>query len=245
MSRYEIIGGYWIDLVPAFLHGDNFMLQGVRYAGRVLMQNKGWTAMVVLTLAVGIGANAAIFTGINAALLRKLPIDNPDNVIRFRYVGKNDMVTNSSEYGYRPDNVRGTFSYPMYEQFRKNNQTLTDIAASAPAGGVNLVVDGHAEIASAFLASGNSFGLLGIKAALGRTLISDDDRAGAASAAVISHGYWTRRFGGNPNAVERLYKPTTFPSRLSECSLPNLQALKEPSAAHPIFPFRWHSILNS
>src|SRR5262249_35849983 len=196
--------GHWIHLVPAFIQGDKFMLQDVRYAGRVLMQNKGWTMMVVLTLAIGIGANAAIFTGINAALVRKLQIENPDNVIRFRYVGKNDMVTNSSEYGYWPDNVRGTFSYPMYEQFLKNNQTLTDIAASAPAGSVNLVVDGHAEIASAFLATGNFHGLLGIKAALGRTLMSDDDRPGAAPAAVISHGYWARRFGSNHNVVGKL-----------------------------------------
>ena len=89
------------------------MLQDVRYAGRILMQNKGWTVVVVLTLALGIGANGAIFSWINAALLRKLPIENPDNLIRFRYVGKNDMVTSSSEYGYMPDNVRGTFSYPM------------------------------------------------------------------------------------------------------------------------------------
>jgi len=180
------------------------MLQDVRYAGRILMQNKGWTVVVVLTLALGIGANGAIFSWINAALLRKLPIENPDNLIRFRNVGKNDMVTSSSEYGYMPDNVRSTFSYPMFEQSRQNNQTLTDIAASAPNGNVNLVLDGHAEIASAFLVSANFYGLLGIKAAFGRTLISDDDRPGAAPAAVISYGYWARRFGSNPNAVGKI-----------------------------------------
>ncbi len=138
------------------------------------MQNKGWTVVVVLTLALGTGANGAIFSWINAALLRKLPIENPDNLIRFRYVGKNDMVTSSSEYGYMPDNVRSTFSYPMFEQSRQNNQTLTDIAASAPNGNVNLVLDGHAEIASAFLVSANFYGLLGIKAAFGRTLIAHE-----------------------------------------------------------------------
>lgn len=177
----------------------------IRYACRVLMQNKAWTVTVVLTLALGIGANGAIFSWINVAMLRKLPIENPDDVIRFRHVGKNDMATLSSEYGYMPDNVRGGFSYPMYEQFRQNNQTLIDIAASAPvAGNVNLVVDGQAEIVSAFLASANFYELLGIKAALGRILIADDDRPAAVPAAVISYGYWERRFGSNPNAVGKI-----------------------------------------
>src|SRR5437868_2639855 len=124
------------------------MLQDVRYAGRVLLQNKGWTLMVVLSLALGIGANAAIFSSINAALLRKLALENPDSLVRFRYVGKNDMLTSSSEYGYLPKDTGSTFSYPMYEQLRKNNQTLTDLVASAPINNVNLVVDGQSELAS-------------------------------------------------------------------------------------------------
>jgi predicted permease len=180
------------------------MLQDVRYAGRVLVQNKGWTLMVVLSLALGIGANAAIFSGINAALLRKLPVDDPDHLVRFRYVGKNDMATSSSEYGYLPKDVRGTFSYPMYEQMLKNNQTLTDLIASAPQGNVNLVLDGQAELASAFISSGNFYPVLGIKAMLGRTLLPDDDKPGAPPAAVISHGYWVRRFGGSPNVVGKV-----------------------------------------
>lgn len=73
------------------------MLQDLRYAARVLLQSKGWTVVVVLSLALGIGANASIFSGINAALLRKLPVENPDDLVRLQYVDENDMVTSSSE----------------------------------------------------------------------------------------------------------------------------------------------------
>src|SRR5262245_21355868 len=124
------------------------MLQDLRYAVRVLLQSKGWTAMVILSLALGSGANAAIFSGINGLLLRKVPVENPDNLVRLRWTGKNDAVTNSSDYGYvEQENgqpVRTTFSYPMYQEFQKNNQTTTAFLAGAPMGSINLVADGHA-----------------------------------------------------------------------------------------------------
>src|SRR5262245_56386821 len=103
------------------------MLRDLRYAGRVLLQSKLWTTMVVLSLGLGIGANAAIFSSINGLLLRKVSIENPDELVRLQYVGKNDVVTSSSGYGYlAKDNgldTRATFSYPMYQQFLKDNRT--------------------------------------------------------------------------------------------------------------------------
>ena len=94
------------------------MLKDLRHAVRMLLNNKGWTAVVVLSLALGIGANTAIFSAVNAMLLTKLPVKNPDSLVRLRWVGPNDMVTSSSEYGYVPnapngDRMRATFSYPM------------------------------------------------------------------------------------------------------------------------------------
>jgi len=182
------------------------MLRDLRLAARMLLQSKAWTTVVVLSLALGIGANTALFSAINGLLLKKLPVADPDTLVRLRYAGRNQMATDSSSYGFTaPDGrgrqVRPTFSYPMYLQFRADNRTMTDLFACAPFGRVNVVVDGRAEIATGFISSGNYYQVLGAKARLGRTITPDDDRPTAAPVAVISHKYWMARFGGSPNAV--------------------------------------------
>src|SRR5262245_25581748 len=166
------------------------MLNDLRYAARMLLHTKGWTLVVVVSLALGIGANTAIFSALNALLLRQIPVADPDTLVRLRYSGRNDMATSRSDYGStRPDatgqSMRTTFSYPMYQQFVKDNQTLTDLFACAPAGRVNVVVNGQAELATAFLLTGNYYRVLGINARMGRTIVSDDDRSDAPPVAVI------------------------------------------------------------
>ena len=128
------------------------MLKDLRHAVRMLLHAKGWTAVVILSLALGIGANTAIFSGVNALLLTEIPVEDPDTLVRLRWGGRNDMVTNSSDYGFSNkgadgQNVRTTFSYPMYQQFLADNQTMSELMAFAPFGRVNVVVDGQAEIA--------------------------------------------------------------------------------------------------
>jgi hypothetical protein len=141
------------------------MLQDVRYALRVLWQSKGWTAMVVLSLALGIGANTALFSAINGLVLRELPVEDPDSLVRLTRVGRNEMANSTSDYGtltrQNDEDTRASFSYPMYQQLLKDNQTMIDLVAGAPLGSVNVVVDGQAEIASAYIASGNFHRLLG------------------------------------------------------------------------------------
>ena len=157
------------------------MLKDLRHGLRTLMQAKGWTAVVVLSLALGIGANAALFSAVNGLLLTKVPVKDPDTLVRLRFVGRNDMSTSSSDYGsidrarYGGVNVRTTFSYPMYQQFLADNKTMSDVLACAPYGRLNVVVDGQAELASAFISSGNYYQLLGVSARLGRTILPDDD----------------------------------------------------------------------
>ena len=110
------------------------MLKDLRHGVRVLMQARGWTAVVVLSLAVGIGANTAIFSAVNGILLRKLAVHDPDSLVRLRTAGRNDMVTDASDYGFTADSslgpVRTTFSYPMYQHFREANQTMVDLAGT-------------------------------------------------------------------------------------------------------------------
>src|SRR5690349_16793446 len=109
------------------------MLKDLLYGLRMLMQAKAWTAVVVLSLALGIGANTAIFSALNAMLLTKVPVQDPDSLVRLRFVGRNQMSTSSSDYGYtQPVNgetVRTTFSYALYQQFVKDNQTMSDLFA--------------------------------------------------------------------------------------------------------------------
>ena len=132
------------------------MWKDLRYGLRMLLTAKGWAAVVVISLALGIGANTAIFSAMNGLLLTQIPVQDPDTLVRLRFVGRNQMATSSSDYGFTRqvggEHMRTTFSYAMYQQFVKDNQTLTDLFACAPSGRVNVVVNGQAELATAFLA---------------------------------------------------------------------------------------------
>src|SRR6266567_473458 len=166
----------------------------------MLIHARGWTTVVVLSLALGIGANTALFSAVDGMLLTKIPVRDPDTLVRFRWAGRNDMVTSSSDYGSvakDPDGltVRTTFSYPMYRQFVTDNRTLIDLLACAPNGRVNVVVDGQAELATSFILSGNYYQMLGVRPRLGRTIAPDDDRPTAPPVAMISSTYWHSRFG--------------------------------------------------
>src|SRR5262249_40046905 len=167
--------------------------------------------VVVLSLALGIGANTALFSAMNGMLLTRVPVKDPDSLVRFVFWGRNDMVNSSSGYGSNnktPDGqeVRASFSYPMYQQFVADNRTMTDLFACAPQGRMHVVVQGQAELSSAFLASRNYFQVLVVSARLGRTIVPDDDRPAATPVAVISSKYWHTRFGTDPNVVGRSIK---------------------------------------
>ena len=182
----------------------------------MLLQAKGWTAVVLASLALGIGANTALFSAINGLLLKKLPVDDPDTLVRFRSAGPNQMRTDVLVYGFTAPDAKGrqvepTFSYPMYLQFLADNRTLSDLVACAPLGRVNIVVNGQADIASAFVSSGNYYRVLGATARLGRTITPDDDRPTAAPVALISHKYWMSRFGGSPAVVGALAHVNNVP----------------------------------
>ena len=195
----------------------------------MLLHSKGWTAVVLLSLALGIGANTAIFSAVNGLLLTQIPVKDPSTLVRLKWTGRNDMVTSSSDYGFStpgPDgqNTRSTFSFPMFQQFvaaasatnesdvataslavadrrRRDNRTLSEMVACAPYGRVNVVVDGQAEIATAFISTGNYYRMLGVQARIGRTIVPDDDKPDAPPVAVISSKYWHTRFTTDPAVV--------------------------------------------
>lgn len=182
------------------------MLRDVQHALRILWQTKGWTAIVLLSLALGIGVNTTLFSAINGLLLKTLAVHEPENLVRFRWTGDNQMATSRSSYGYMEPTAMGqrvmpTFSYRVFEELQKANQSLSGMFACVPGGRVNVVTDGHAELASAFLATGSYFQVLRVPAFIGRTLLPDDDRPDAPPVGMLSYGYWERRFGSDPGVI--------------------------------------------
>ena len=177
--------------------------QDFSHAVRTLRRSPGFATVVVLALALGIGATTAIFTVIDAILLRPLPVRHPEQLVGFgdpRLVG----VTNTG--APRTDN----FSYPLYVALRDRTRLVPALLASGYSGRFDVALSDAAgtraepEPTRGRLVSGNYFAVLGVRAAAGRTLLADDDRApGAGPVAVISHAYWQRRFGGDPAVVGR------------------------------------------
>ena len=156
--------------------------------------------------------------------------------MRFRFWGRNDMVNSSSDYGYSsktPDgqDVRASFSYPMFQQFVADNRTMTDLFACAPQGRMNVVVDGQADIASAFLASGNYFQVLGVSARLGRTIVPDDDTPSAPPVAVISSKYWHSRFGTDPERRRKSIRVNNVLVTIVGVLPPDFTGVQQPVAA--------------
>ena len=188
------------------------MLGDLRHAGRLLLQSKGWTGVVVLSIALGIGANVALFNAVNGLLFKTLDgVDRPETLVRLKWVGRNDMVEDSSDYERpRTDaagrDIRATFSHPALERLRAaSGATLAGLAAGAPRFQCSFAADGQAaEIVASYEASGNFFQVLGVPALVGRTFVPADDAPSAAPVAVLSEGFWKRRFGGRADVVGRV-----------------------------------------
>jgi predicted permease len=211
------------------------MLKDLRHGIRVLLQAKGWTAVVVLTLAVGIGANAALFNIVNAQLLRKLSVNDPDGLVRLKWAGRNDMAKDTSDYGFNArtatgETTRSTFSYPMFQHFRSANATLVDIAGTRPRGNVTASVDGRAELVSVLFATGNYYPLLGVGAQVGRTITPDDDRPSAPPVAMLSDRYWRVRFASDSGVIGRVIRLGRTPVTIVGVVTPTFTGTQRASA---------------
>jgi len=161
--------------------------QDLGYGLRQLRRSPGFTIIALLTLALGIGANTAIFSVIDAVMLKKLPVKNPQELVALSTVGP---------YGV------GSFSYPGFRRFRDENHVCSDMAAMGWLNNLDASIDGQAETVEGRIVSGNFFSLLGVGARVGRTLTSQDEKTPQSSAvAVISYRYWKRRFGLSPSVV--------------------------------------------
>jgi predicted permease len=168
-------------------------LQDLGYAVRTLVKTPAFTVVVVLTLALGIGANTAIFSLTDQVLLRMLPVNAPEQLV---------VLDGPGAFNGRTFN-NGTFSYPMYRDFRDQNTVFSGVIARHPVA-LTLMANGEAERVSGELVTGNYFDVLGVRARIGRTFTQNDDTTpGGHPLVMLSHRYWMRRFAGNPGVLNQ------------------------------------------
>ena len=176
-----------------------------RFARRTLSKNIGFSAAAIGILALGIGANTAVFSVVDALLFYELPVKNPDELVAFDTLGTRDSMIASYSGSGRPGPGgtarRTSFSTVTFERFRDHATTLSHVFAFASLGSVTVVADESAEIASGQAVSGGYFDGLGVSAVRGRTLGPSDDQPDAEPAVVVSHRYWQRRFLGDPEII--------------------------------------------
>jgi predicted permease len=174
------------------------LLQNLRYALRQLRKYPGFTAVAVLTLAVGIGANAAIFSLVDQVLLKQLPVPEPDRLVQLKFVGSDTGHTDS----YGGDNEL-YFSYPMYRDLREQNSVFSGMLAMFPRQ-VGIQWKSSSSLVKSELVSGNYFSVLGVKPAVGRLFVPDDSAArGASPLVVLSYRYWTQHFASDPAVINQ------------------------------------------
>jgi len=192
------------------------LAQDIRYGFRTMAANRTFSAMAILSLALGIGANTAIFSLMDSILLRSLPVPDAQSlVILSWHTPSRDMHgTNRHDNSFNDPNggfIGGFFAYPAFELFRKNDAVFSSVFGYQGAGDLNLTFRGQAELAKTEYVSGDYFGSLGVPPAAGRLIAADDDRAGAPATAVISFALSQKRFGGPENAPGQLIQINNLP----------------------------------
>jgi predicted permease len=181
--------------------------QDARYAARTMLKNPAFTALAALSLALGIGANTAIYSFMDAVMMRWLPVRDPGSLALLQWHSKGregDSVVNGVSGHFDDDaklgQVAGIFPYPAFEELRKSSRVFSALFAYHPSRKLTVMIGGEAEVASGEYVSGDFFRGLGVAPEAGRLIAADDDRAGT-DVVVLSYGFAQRRFGDVPGAA--------------------------------------------
>ena len=192
------------------------LVQDVRYAARTFRKSPVFSGVAVFSLALGIGANTAIFTLVDQLILRLLPIEDPQNVVLLAGRGRH----------YGGNNGRNALSYPMYQELRDRNQVFSAMMCRYRLG-FSIAADSQTEAVNGELVSGNYFPMLGTRPALGRLFTASDDlHAGAHPYAVLSYTWWKTRFAGDAHVLGRTIRVNDYPLTVVGVAQPAFEGME-------------------
>jgi len=212
----------------------------LRYAARILRKSPGFTAIAVGSLALAIGANTTIFSIANEMLYERLGVPHPEQLRLFTLTGDRNVAVHSSWGNW--DHLPGgrisfnSFTYPIYQQLKKDNRVLQDIFAFKDIGRANVTVDGEARAVQLELVSGNFYEQMQVTPALGRAILpADDSTPGAGAVAIISDGFWQRNFGRSSNVIGKVINVNTIPVTIIGVNPPGFTGAKSVQSSPELF----------
>ena len=209
----------------------NTLMQDIRYGLRMLVKSPGFAAVAILTLALGIGANTAIFSFIDAVMLRSLPVKDPQSLFVLNWNARSGPKFHGySNYGDCGRGPKGqhtgcSFSVPLFKDMRAQTSAFSNMAAFAGPMELDLSGNGPASIARGEIVSGDFFATLGVSTIMGRPLGPADDSPNASLAIVLSYNYWQTAFGGERNAVGRTVRINSIPCEIVGVASPRFTNL--------------------
>jgi len=229
--------------------------QDLRYAFRTMAANRLFTLLAVSSLALGIGANTAIYSFMDSILVRSLPVSDPGSLVVLNWhakvAGRDSVMKSMSGTTYddpKTGTTAGIFPFPAYELFRKNDSVFSTVFAHYQywrARNLNVTIKGEADLATGWSVSGDYFGGLGTPPTVGRLIIPDDDRPGAPAVAVVSYGFSQRRFGGPANAASQSILIDNLPFTIVGVTPPEFFGV-DPAAAPDIYlPMHTNELLGA
>lgn len=216
------------------------LLADLRYAARILRKNLAFTSIAAGSLALAIGANTTIFSVANELLYERLGVPHPEQLRLLQMTGDKKVVVHSSWGSWLK--IEGgrtqfdSFSYPVYQQLRRDNTVLSEIFAFKDIGRANATIGGHPQVVQVELVSGNFYQQLGIRPALGRPIVSSDDGApGTGAVAIISDGLWSRAFGRAPDIIGKTISVNMSPITVIGVNAPSFTGAKSVQVSPDIF----------
>jgi len=222
------------------------LIQDLRYGLRQLRRNPGFTIVAVLTLALGIGANTAIFSVVDAVMLKLLPVPEPEQLFLLNWASQGwpyfihglDGASDKDKSGRYTSTA---FSYPVFDAIHSRSQVFSSVFGFSDIdASFNVNVSGQSALAAGEFVSGDYFPTLGISAVIGRTIVPSDDTDAAAPVAVISLSYWSRRFGRDPSVVGKAISVNGVPFTLVGVAAPEFFGLQPGRRVDAWIPLHMH-----
>ena len=231
----------------------NTLMQDIRYGLRMLAKSPGFAAVAILTLALGIGANTAIFSFIDGVMLRSIPVKNPQSLVVFEWQSRSGPKFHSySNYGdcgafFQGGHAGCSFSVPLFKDLRAQANTFSGLTAFFGPVQFDVSDNGPASVARGEVVSGDFFSTLGVSTILGRPLGPADDSPNASPAMVLSYNYWQAAFGGERKAVGSTIRINNVPFEIVGVASPKFTNLAPgktqdfflPLSSMPLVNFNW------